>query len=416
MVASLVFYAAGDWAFLPVLVGVCVANYALVRGMHGSAYAGPIAAWGIAANLGLLLGCKACGPVPLGLSFFTFSQIGCLLHYAGGDAQPPRARDYALFSGFFPSLTAGPILHPSETLAQFARPLRWSADDAAVGMGWFLIGLLKKTVLADPLAGVVEGGYGSAGSVGLFGAWQAVCGYSLQLYFDFSGYSDMAIGLGRMFGVRLPDNFDRPYRARSVIDYWQRWHMSLTRFLTANVHAPLTVAALRWRRSRGLRIDHAAQCRPIGFLAMIAVPVAATMLLVALWHGFAWTFLVFGALHAGFLLVNHAWRLARRPALPVIGGSALTYLCVLLASVPFRADSLSDAASMLVGMAGGHGVGAVGAARFAWLAALYGVVWVAPSTRQLMEDTRWGGIAMGCACTVGLLAAGGTGEFLYFRF
>jgi D-alanyl-lipoteichoic acid acyltransferase DltB (MBOAT superfamily) len=268
---------------------------------------------------------------------------------------------------------------------------------------------------------VVASGFGAPGGLTFFPAWQAACSYSLQLYFDFSGYSDMAIGLAWMFGLRFPENFDRPYRAASVIEYWQRWHMSLTRFLMATVHAPLTMAVLRWRRDHGLPIGRAAQGTVAGFASMIGGPVLVTMMLISLWHGAAWTFVVFGALHTVFLLVNHLWRLRRLPALPRVGGVALTYGCVLVASVVFRAGSLTDAGSVLAGMAGWHGLGWAPVdvrtvVDVVWLAGLYAIVWGLPVQRLAWRPTRGWAVAMGFGATVGLLAAGGSGEFLYFRF
>jgi D-alanyl-lipoteichoic acid acyltransferase DltB (MBOAT superfamily) len=431
---SLLFYGAAASMFLPLLLLSVAGNFWLLGRMYGSRNAGQWASFGVAANLAVLGWFKylTSDPVtPLGLSFFTFTQIGCLLHHAGGDTRPPRPTDYALFAAFFPGLTAGPILNPHDMLPQFAREGGWPlhATDLATGLGFFIIGLLKKTVLADPLAAVVAGGFGAPGELTLFPAWQAAFSYSLQLYFDFSGYSDMAVGLAWMFGLRFPDNFDQPYRAASVIAYWQRWHMSLTRFLMTRVHAPLTLAVLRWRRDNALSI--AAQSSGAGFACMIAMPIGVTMALVSLWHGAAWTFLAFGALHTAFLLVNHLWRLHRMPALPPIASVALTYLCVLLASVIFRAATLSDAGSVFAAMAGLRGVSVVPDDSHAvfdvcWLAALYAIVWAAPSTRQVMQgeaaqglvwrpSPRWA-VAMGCAASIGLLAAGGTGEFLYFRF
>nr|WP_294577836.1 MBOAT family O-acyltransferase [uncultured Rhodopila sp.] len=433
---SLLFYGVAAYACVPLLVASVGGNFWLLQRMHGSPNAGRWAAAGVAANVAVLGWFKYLTPdpvVPLGLSFFTFTQIGCLLHHAGGDTKPPAAADYALFAAFFPGLTAGPILNAHDMLPQYTGGRRWRLDagDLAAGAGFFIIGLLKKTLLADPMAGGVAAGFAAPDDLTLFPAWQAACAYSLQLYFDFSGYSDMAIGLALMFGLRFPDNFDQPYRASSVIEYWQRWHMSLTRFLMTRVHAPLTLAVLRWRRDHALPIGAAAQRTAAGFAGMIALPIGVTMMLVALWHGAASTFLVFGALHTGFLLVNHLWRLNRMPAVPRLFGIALTYMCVLMASVFFRAESLSGAGSVLSGMAGFHGVAfappdmhlAGDACR---LAVLYAIVWAAPSTRQIMQgeapgrlswapSPRWA-VAMGCAATTGLLAAGGTGEFLYFRF
>ncbi|MDR3530961.1 MAG: MBOAT family O-acyltransferase [Rhodopila sp.] len=433
---SLIFYGVGAPAFLPLLVLSVAGNFLLLRVMHRSAGAGRWAGVGVALNLAVLGWFKYLAldaSTPLGLSFFTFTQIGCLLHHAGGETPPPRARDYALFAAFFPALLAGPILNPREMLPQFARNGGWrlTGDNLSAGIGFFLIGLLKKTLLADTISGVVAAGFADPVSLTFFPAWQAATAYSLQLYFDFSGYTDMAIGLAWMVGLRFPDNFDQPYRARSVIAYWQRWHMSLTRFLMSNVHAPLTLAVLRWRKGSGLTIDERAQRTVAGFLSMIGAPVVATMALVSVWHGATLPFLLFGLLHAAFLLVNHAWRLSRMVALPTAASVALTYLCVLIASVLFRATTVPAAEAMLAGMAGLHGIGAIwpdihAIADGLWLLGLYAIVWCAPTTRQLMQgeptarfawrpSPPWA-VVMGCAATLGLLAAGGTGEFLYFRF
>jgi alginate O-acetyltransferase complex protein AlgI len=431
---SLLFYSLGAPAFLPLLVLSVGGNLLLLHAMHHSDFAGRWVAFGVGLNLAVLGWFKYLDAQPaLGISFFTFTQVGCLLFHAGGDTPPPKVRDYILYAAFFPALLAGPILNPAEMLPQFARTEGWQVGvgNLATGSGFFVIGLLKKTLLADPLATLVDIGFAHPVGLSLFPAWQAATAYSLQLYFDFSGYTDMAIGLAWMVGLRFPDNFDRPYRAPSMIAYWQRWHMSLTRFLISNIHAPMTLAILRWRKRHGRPINAAAQATPTGFLAMIGAPVAVTMVLVALWHGATLPFLLFGLLHVAFLLINHAWRVNRGPALPLIASVALTYLCVLIGSVLFRSTSVDAAASMLGGMAGLHGAGAVQPdirmiADVAWLLALYAIVWFAPSTRQWMlggpqtrltwqQSPQWA-VVMGCGATLGLLAAGGTGEFLYFRF
>lgn len=434
--ASLAFYAVGAPTFLPLLIVSVGGNFILLHRMHGARRPGRWAVIAVTLNLMVLGWFKYLGPdplPPLGLSFFTFTQIGCLLHHAGGDIRPPKLRDYALFAAFFPALLAGPILNPRDMLPQFTRQGDWrlTTDNLAVGSGFFLIGLLKKTLLADPLSSVVCAGFGDPAQLTLFPAWQAATSYSLMLYFDFSGYTDMAIGLAWMVGLRLPDNFDQPYRATSVIAYWQRWHMSLTRFLMTSVHAPLTLAVMRWRKGHELPIDAAAQRTAVGFFTMIAAPVTATMVLIALWHGATWPFLLFGLLHAGFLVINHAWRCLRAPALPQLASVAVTYLCVLAGAVVFRAATASDAVSVLAGMAGLHGAVPAqpdlrAATDLLWLLSLYAIVWFAPPTRYWMQAGRssrlswtaspqWA-VIMGGAATLGLLAAGGTGEFLYFRF
>ena len=432
--ASLLFYAAGASAFLPLLVLSVAGNFGCLHAMHGSARPGRWAALGVTLNLAVLAWFKYLDAQPaLGLSFFTFTQIGCLLYHADGDTPPPKIRDYALFAGFFPALLAGPILNPRETLPQFARTDGWrlTSGNLATGSGFFVIGLLKKTLLADPLLTVIHPGFAHPDALTLFPAWQAATAYSLQLYFDFSGYTDMAIGLAWMVGLHYPDNFDQPYRATSVTAYWQRWHMSLTRFLMTTVHAPMTLAILRWRKAHGRPIDARAQATVAGFVSMIGGPIVMTMVLISLWHGATWVFLLFGLLHAAFLLVNHVWRVKRGPILPPYASVALTYLCVLAGSVLFRSTTVARAGSMLAAMAGLHGLGDLQPdihvpAQILWLVILYAIVWLAPTTRQWMlgdpasrlawrPSPQWG-VAMGCAATLGVLAAGGTSEFLYFRF
>lgn len=438
---SLLFYAWGVWQYLPLLLLSVAGNIALLHAMAASRASRPrLAALGVAANLMLLGWFKYAAPLlgvdtglPLGISFFTFVQIGGLLARAASDEPPPSAWDQALFVLFFPTLTSGPILNPTETMPQFTRADGWrlNAEDLAIGAGFFIIGLLKKGLLADPLGPLVNEGFANAADLTLQAAWWTASAWTLQLYFDFSGYTDMAIGLGWMFGFRLPDNFDQPYRARCVIDYWQRWHMSLTRFLMANVHAPLTLAVLRRRRRRGLPIDDTARRSPAGFATMMAGPIVSTMLLIGVWHGPRWTYVLFGLLHAAFLLVNHAWRLRRGPALPPLAAVAVTHGAVLIGAVVFRAATPSEAASVLAAMAGAHGFGDLSsgprtALNALWVAVLYGIIWLAPTTRQFMlrapgarlawAPTPHWAAALGCGATLGLLAAGGTGEFVYFRF
>ena len=375
--------------------------------------------------------------LPLGISFFTFTQIAWLLD-CHARLEPRRALlDYTLFVTFFPHLIAGPLLNGREILPAFADPSTWrpSSRDVMVGGGIFLIGLLKKTLLADPVAALVAPGFAHPEMLTLLPAWRSALAWSMQLYFDFSGYSDMAVGLARVFGVTFPANFNAPYKARSVIDYWQRWHISLTRFLMSTLHTPLTLAILRHRRARGLASDRRAQRTLTGFATMLALPVAVTMGLAGLWHGAGLTFLVFGLLHAAFLIVNHAWRLWRpngKAAPPTragtVGAVLLTYLCVLTGAVIFRASTLDSAVSLFTAMLGFNGAVLTydprGLMDAVWLAGLHALVWGAPTTQEIMAGSSpltwrptlpWAA-AFGAAATLGLLSIGGTGEFLYFRF
>ncbi len=400
--ASLLFY--GWWrpGDVPLLLASVVANYGmsrLIAATAGRRMQDWLLAIGIAANLALLVRYKYLAALlglaglpivvptlPLGISFFTFTQIGFLIDCRQGLARERGWLSYALFVTFFPHLIAGPILHNREIMPQFAAETtyRLSADNIAAGLAIFLIGLLKKCLLADPLAATVAAGFAHPQGLALFGAWQTATSYSLQLYFDFSGYSDMAIGLARMFNLRFPANFNSPYKSQSVIEYWQRWHMTLTRYLTMYLYNPIALCITRRRVARGLAVNRQGQATAGGFASMVLLPIWVTLALAGVWHGSGATFLVFGLLHAAYLSVNHAWRLFRPHPLgqsaTAVGRVVLTYACVLVGSVVFRAPSLWSAGQVLGAMLGLHGVSmALGnraeamraAAQAGWIAALY---------------------------------------------
>ncbi len=462
VLASLVFY--GWWrpAYVPLLLISIGCNFLLARliAANSGRWSDCLLLAGVAGNLAALAYFKYFGALlsgfhlafaapalPLGISFFTFTQIGFLIDCRHGLARERDLLSYALFVTFFPHLIAGPILHNREIMPQFAAAstYRISAENLAAGSAIFLIGLLKKCLLADPLAATVAAGFAHPDQLGLFGAWQTALSYSLQLYFDFSGYSDMAIGLARLFNLRFPANFSSPYKAASIIDYWQRWHMTLTRYLTLYLYDPIALAITRRRVARKLPVNRAARASAAGFTSMVAIPLILTMTLAGIWHGSGVTFLIFGLLHALYLVVNHAWRIfvPRGVRVPLVASITLTYLCVLVGSVVFRAPSLGVAGQILGGMLGRHGVSwqLVGTATFVraacqgiWLAALFTIVWAAPNTQQIMraaaptlEAVRgasriaWSpslpwAAAFGCAAAIGLAAIGGTSEFLYFQF
>ena len=467
ILVSLLFYGWLNPAFVPLLLVSVGANYAVARliGATSGRVQGWVLAGAIAANLLALvyfkylasllglLGMRFAAPVlPLGISFFTFTQIGFLIDCRQGLARERGFSSYVLFVTFFPHLIAGPILHNREIMPQLATAsiYRVSAPNIAAGLAIFLIGLLKKCLLADPLASTVAAGYAHPETLSLLGAWQLALAYSLQLYFDFSGYSDMAIGIARMFNVRFPANFNSPYKAQSVIEYWQRWHMTLTRYLTLYLYNPIALWVTRRRLVRGLAVHRAAQATLRGFCAMVLLPTLVTVTLAGVWHGSGVTFLVFGVLHAVYLSVNHAWRLWWRGSRgtdhgAVVGRVALTYGCVLVGSVVFRAPSLWAAGQVLSGMLGSHGATVqLGDAKesakallwAAWMAVLFAMVWGAPNTQQIMRlcsptleavragpmpwlawqpSLRWAA-AIGCAAALALLSLGGSGEFLYFQF
>ena len=283
--------------------------------------------------------------LPLGISFFTFTQIGYLLDCRSGIVKERSLLSYVLFVTFFPHLIAGPILHHKEMMPQFAqrRTFRLSASNVAIGSTIFFIGLAKKVLIADNIGAYAAPLFNEPAAPSLLLAWGGVLAYAFQLYFDFSGYSDMAIGLSRLFGVRLPLNFDSPYKARNIAQFWRRWHMTLSRFLRDYLYIPLG----------GNR------CGPL----RRHVNLMLTMVLGGLWHGAGWNFIVWGALHGAYLGIHKGWgAAARRLHLPSgtragkLAATLLTFTAVCVAWVFFRAPDMPVALTILKGMAGGFGL------------------------------------------------------------
>ena len=307
---SLFFYGWWDPRFVPLLIISIGANYSLSELMLAvpgrPRLQSALLAGAVAGNLLALLYYKYLFSIlsflsihhvvaipfdnvilPLGISFFTFTQIGYLVDVKQGVAQDRGLLNYMMFVTFFPHLIAGPILHNREIMPQFADPAtyRLLARNVTIGLSIFIIGLFKKTVFADPLAFSVAQGFSHTGDITFLSGWHTALTYSLQLYFDFSGYSDMAIGLARMFNVAFPLNFDSPFKSPSIIEFWQRWHMTLTRFLNLYLYNWIALAVVRSRTARGLGITRKAQATIGGFLSMIIVPTFITMVLIGIWHG-----------------------------------------------------------------------------------------------------------------------------------
>ncbi|SAK62781.1 Peptidoglycan O-acetyltransferase [Caballeronia glebae] len=372
--ASLCFYAIWTPRFLVLLLGSIMFNYAAAWwiGMESekakSGHAKLVLIGAITFNLGLLgyykyanflidssnhflgLNLSALDIIlPLGISFFTFTQIAFLVDVYRGVAREYNFINYLLFVTYFPHLIAGPVLHHSQMMPQFGNPktFRINPENISAGLTVFVLGLAKKVLIADTLAkGAVP--LFSAASAGVpltfFEAWTGALAYTLQLYFDFSGYCDMAVGISLLFNVKLPINFDSPYKAASIIDFWRRWHMTLSAFLRDYLYIPLGGS-----RNCGTSRRY--------------VNLMITMLLGGLWHGAGWTFIAWGGLHGAYLIVNHGWR-AVSPRLGIkassrfarIAGVALTFFAVVVGWVFFRADNFQTAWNMLAGMAGFHGV------------------------------------------------------------
>ncbi|MDB5293504.1 MAG: acetyltransferase [Phycisphaerales bacterium] len=266
--------------------------------------------------------------LPLGISFFTFTQIAFLVDAYRGRAKELGFSRYGLFVSFFPHLIAGPIVHHSELMPQFASKgaKRWNAANVNIGIAFLSLGLFKKIIIADSCAPWAARVFETVGSFPIEYAWRGAIAYTMQLYFDFSGYSDMAIGLAMMFNIRLPDNFDSPYKSVSIVDFWRRWHMTLSRFLRDYLYIPL--GGNRKGESR----------RQVNLML--------TMLIGGIWHGAGWTFAVWGLYHGVLLTVNHAWARTKIP-LPSLLARLLTFVAVVVGWVVFRAKDLGVAGRLL---------------------------------------------------------------------
>jgi alginate O-acetyltransferase complex protein AlgI len=284
--------------------------------------------------------------LPLGISFYTFVQITYVVDVFRGAPVERNPIRYALFVTFFPHLIAGPILHHTDLLPQFRVDLERKQAELffAAGFSIFVIGLFKKVILADLLAPYADAAFNAArdGSAVTFAqAWIGLIAYTFQIYFDFSGYSDMAVGLAAMFGIRLPINFFSPYKAANITEFWRRWHMTLSRFLRDYVYIPLGGN----RRSPFRRY----------------VNLLFTMLVGGLWHGAGWNFVLWGGVHGLMIAINRYFSdsALSQSRIPRAAGIATTFLCVVLAWVLFRASSLEAAVAMYRSLLGLGGIESV---------------------------------------------------------
>jgi alginate O-acetyltransferase complex protein AlgI len=456
---SLGFYGWWNPIYLLLIVPLIVANFALAASIVPRAgrrprTAKPLLVLGIVLNLATLGYFKyanffvdnlnavagidvVLGKVvlPIGISFFTFQKIAFLVDAYRGKVDRLNFIDYALFVTFFPQLIAGPIVHHSEVIRQFRERAPVSMPTIALGVTIFTIGLAKKVLLADtaalyasPLFDAVAAG----ARPDALAAWGSALAYTAQLYFDFSGYSDMAIGAGLLFGIRLPVNFASPYRAESIIDFWHRWHITLSRFLRDYLYVPLGGN----RKGRARRY----------------VNLLITMVLGGFWHGAGWTFVIWGSLHGSYLIVNHLWRALRRHSgggsellSTTLGrrlGRAITFVAVVIAWVFFRSEDVGSAVQMLLAMAGTNGAARSesvdSAAALVVSIALLAIAWFAPNTQELTGYEgpegayaatearrppllRWRpsagwAVAIGCLFGAALMLMSKVSEFIYFQF
>ncbi|MFN3933553.1 MBOAT family O-acyltransferase [Parvibaculum sp.] len=466
VLASLFFYGWWNPVYLPLLIGLAVFNFLMAKAIMferlkpGGGRATLLTTIGVTVDLGSLAYFKYTDfligtsnalfdtgfqlqhiVLPLAISFFTFQKIAYLVDARRGEVEPHSFLEYCFFVMFFPQLIAGPIVHHKEIFSQTKRAKGFSFDrmNLAIGLTIFFIGLFKKVVLADNVALVATPVFARAaagGEIGFFDAWEGMLAYTFQLYFDFSGYSDMAIGAARIFGIRLPLNFHSPYQALNISDFWRRWHMTLSRFLRDYLYISLGGN----RRGKARR-----------YLNLFI-----TMALGGLWHGPAWTFMLWGAAHGLMLIVNHGWK-----ALPIRKintwwsrgfARALTFLCVALAWVLFRAADLDAAMAIYRGL-----IAVPYEPEFSrlgenllWLSFWMGIVWFWPNTQQWLAMVRpafnytWAdrradplllpvdgtryqrlflwrpskrvAIAVGLAAAASFLSLQRVSEFLYFQF
>lgn len=340
--------------------------------------------------------------LPLGISFFTFTQIAFLVDAYKGKAKEYNIVNYILFVTFYPHLIAGPILHHGEMMPQFDRPRAklWNWKNAAVGAYVFCIGLFKKVVIADTFAEFANDGFREAHT--FVDSWVASLSYTFQLYFDFSGYTDMAIGIALLFNIRLPQNFNSPYKALSIQDFWRRWHMTLSRWLRDYLYIPL--GGNRKGEFKTLR------------------NLMLTFVIGGIWHGAGWTFLFWGFLHGAAQIVHRLWTKWARP-MPMWLAWFITFMFINVTWVFFRAESWTQATRILKGMAGMNGI-VLGEARghlfaIAMIAVFLPIVLFTRNSSERERDFRPGwkvGIAMAVLFIISLMYFNRITEFLYFNF
>lgn len=443
VLASLVFYAWWNVQYLPLILVSILVNFAIGNALarqvgdgerRGRLRAKWLLAAGIVFNLGLLgyykyadfflgnLGRVLDAPIeplgivlPLAISFFSFTQIAYLVDSYRGRAKEYDLLNYALFVTFFPHLIAGPIVHHGEIMPQFSAVANLARRHRNVlfGLMLFSIGLAKKVLIADTFAVWATAGFDQADHLNFYEAWATSLSYTFQIYFDFSGYTDMALGAALLFNIRMPVNFNSPYRATSIQDFWRRWHITLSRFLRDYLYIPLGGS----RRGAG----------------RVYANLVATFVLGGLWHGATWMFVLWGALHGAAMVVHRLWqRLGVR--MPTLLAWLLTFNFINLTWIVFRAQTLEDALKVLRGMTGLDAMGRMGERFTGWtglldpqievgLALLAGLALVLSwrNSNVLLAGARpglAGAVACGLLAAVSLLTlmASKYSEFIYFNF
>ena len=273
--------------------------------------------------------------IPLAISFFTFQQIAFLVDIYDKSIKPLKFLDHLFFVSFFPQLIAGPIVLAKDIVPQINKMKdKQIINSFILGISIFFVGLFKKVFLADNLVPYINIGFNNIyNALTFIEAWTTISMFALQLYFDFSGYSDMAVGLGLLFGLRLPINFNLPYKSKSIIDFWKRWHITLTKFFTFYLYSPLSLYMSRVFSNN--------------LIFLLIIPFLVTFILSGLWHGADWKFVFFGLVNGLGLIVNHIWKFYKMPKLPYIFGWLLTMMTILVSFVFFRANNTEEAMHFL---------------------------------------------------------------------
>ncbi len=341
IICSLFFYSWGNLSNLPILLSSLVFNYTIAQ------FIGPIDTQsslrprnlsrkfflilGIVLNVLFLSYYKYFSYLPLGISFFTIMQIMYLVDCYEGMLKPNTLREHALVVSFFPTVTMGPILRVKNILTQFQETVNKgiSPEQLTLGITLFSIGLFKKVVIADSFAIVANVGYGSPSTLSMIEGWVTSLSYTLQIYFDFSGYSDMAIAIAMALGIKIPINFNSPYKSKSIVEFWQRWHISFATFITTYVYTPIV------RSFKKITFKK----------AMLATVISMTIM--GIWHGSTINFVIFGFMHGVGLVINHYWQKKTKIKLPNFIAWALTLTYVNVAFIFFRAESISDSTAVL---------------------------------------------------------------------
>ena len=434
IVASFVFYGYWDFRLIPLLAGSIAVNWILAR-VHARFPLQHVVAIGVVLNLAVLGVFKYADfaadsvawiggwehrqwsiVLPLAISFFTFQQISYLADLSRGKAPIYRFSEFALYICFFPQLIAGPIVRHNEIITQFFEAPKRDGLDERLGRGLtlFVVGLGKKVLLADHLGKIADPVFAKAvaeEAMSTAECWIASWAFFFQLYFDFSGYSDMALGLALMFGFTLPINFDAPYQATSIRDLWRRWHMTLTRFMRDYVYVPI-----------GLWVPFARRGK---FRLPDLVSTLITMALLGLWHGAAWSYVIFGAVHGAALVANQLWRRLGM-SMPAGAGWALTMLFVVLSLNLFRSEDVGVTLEMFSVMFGANLEGeptvALGWPEIVLFSCAAALAMLGPTSQKVVLDGLKPQSAFAAATAVILVAVmvvgGGpdTKEFIYFQF